>query len=120
MRSVVKSAALVEAWFDMLPAAQRPLARALQAVILGIAPQLTCTVKWGNLLFQQRGANVLAIAPHRSQIHLQFFDGLALAERYPQLQGAGSRVRHLRCGYGEPPDAALIDELLRAALARLA
>ena len=43
MRSVVKSAALVEAWFDMLPAAQRPLARELQTAILATAPQLACT-----------------------------------------------------------------------------
>jgi hypothetical protein len=120
MRSVVKSAALVEAWFDMLPAAQRPLARELQATLLGAAPQLTCCVKWGNLLFQQRGSNAVAIAPHRAHIHLQFFDGLALAERFPQLEGAGSRVRHLRCGYGQPLDTALVGELVRAAVERLA
>jgi hypothetical protein len=119
MRSVVKSAALVEAWFDMLPAAQRPLARELQAAILATAPQLACTVKWGNLLFMQRGSNAVAIAPHRAHIHLQFFDGLALAERFPQLEGAGSRVRHLRCAYGEPLDAALVRELVGAAVDRL-
>ena len=120
MRSVVKSAALVEAWFDMLPAAQRPLARELQTAILAEAPQLSCTVKWGNLLFQLRGTNAVAIAPHRSHIHLQFFDGVALAERFPQLEGAGSRVRHLRCAYGERFDAALVRDLVRAAADRLA
>lgn len=120
MRSVVKSAALVEAWFDMLPAVQRPLARELQAAILAAAPQLMSAVKWGNLLFQQRGTNAVAIAPHRSHIHLQFFDGLALAERFPRLEGTGSRVRHLRCSYGEPLDAALVSEMVRAAVDRLA
>jgi hypothetical protein len=120
MRSVVKSAALVEAWFDMLPPAQRPLARELQAAILAAAPQLTSTVKWGNLLFQQRGTNAVAIAPHRSHIHLQFFDGVALAERFAQLEGAGERVRHLRCAYSEPIDAGLVRELVRAAVDRLA
>jgi uncharacterized protein YdhG (YjbR/CyaY superfamily) len=116
MRSVVKSAALVEAWFDMLPAAQRPRARELQAAVLAAAPQLSCTVKWGNLLFLQRGTNAVAIAPHRSHANLQFFDGLALAERYPQLEGAGTRVRHLRCPYGEPLDTALVRELVLASV----
>ena len=116
MRSVVKSAALVETWFDMLPAQQRSLARELQAAVLAAAPQLGSTVKWGNLLFMQRGTNALAIAPHRSHINLQFFDGVALTERFPQLEGAGVRVRHLRLNYGEPIDAALVRALVLASV----
>ena len=120
MRSVVKSAALVEAWFDMLPAGQRPLARALQAAVLEAAPQLASTVKWGILLFTLRGANAIAIAPHRTHANLQFFDGTALAERFPQLEGTGPRVRHLRCPYGEPLDTALVRALVQAGVAALA
>jgi hypothetical protein len=116
MRSLVKSAALVEAWFDMLPANQRTLARELQAAVLAAAPQLGRTVKWGNLLFVHQGANAIAIAVHRGHANLQFFDGVALADRFPQLEGSGERVRHLRLSYHQPVDAELVRALVRAAV----
>lgn len=116
MRTLVKSAALVEAWFDMLAPAQRALARELQAAVLAAAPQLTRTVKWGNLLFMHHGANAIAIAVHRGHVNLQFFDGAALAERFPLLEGTGDRVRHLRCRYGEPVDPDLLRRLVQAAV----
>ncbi|HEX7384200.1 MAG TPA: DUF1801 domain-containing protein [Burkholderiaceae bacterium] len=116
MRSLVKSAALVEAWFDMLPANQRALARELQAAVLASAPQLARTVKWGNLLFLNHGVNAIAIAVHRNHANLQFFDGAALAERFPELEGSGERVRHLRLPYQQPVDAEQVRALVRAAV----
>jgi hypothetical protein len=119
MRSVVKSAALVETWFDMLPAQQRVAARELHAAVQEAAPQLTSSVLWGNLVLLYSGASAIAIAPHKSHINLQFFDGAALAGRFPQLEGVGPRVRHLRRAYDKPLDRELVRALVEASLAAL-
>ena len=116
MRGVVKSAALVETWFDMLPAPQRSLARELHELVQRAAPQLTSTVKWGNLVLVHRGASALAIAPHRSHLDLQVFEAAALAARFPRLEGVGPRVRHLRLAYNEPLDVPLLRALVAASL----
>lgn len=98
----------------MLPEGQAGLARELQASLLAAAPQLGQAVKWGNLLFTASGANLLAIVPHRSHVSLQVFNGAALAERFPQLEGTGKGMRHLKCRNGTPLDPVLVQAIARA------
>jgi hypothetical protein len=114
MRTLVRTAALVESWFDLLPEAQRDTARELQAAVLRAEPRLTQTVKWGNLVFLQHGANAIAIVAHRTHANLQFFNGHVLAVQYPQLEGSGKGLRHLKMRYGEPIDGKLVGALVRA------
>ena len=113
MRTLVRPQALVESWFDMLPEAQRPLARQLQQIVQQAVPALAQTVKWGNLVFMLDGANLIAIVPHRSHINLQFFNGAALAEQWRQLDGSNKGLRHLKLRYGMPVDEALIAAIAR-------
>lgn len=117
MRTPVRPAALVESWFDLLPDAQRPLARELQALVAAAEPRLSQTVKWGNLVFMLAGTNLVAIVPHKGHVNLQFFNGAALAPQWPQLEGTGKGLRHLKCRTGQPVDAALVGALVRDSVA---
>ncbi|MCR5865411.1 MAG: DUF1801 domain-containing protein [Aquincola tertiaricarbonis] len=114
MRHLVRSAALIEAWFDMLPPQQQPSARALQTLVLRAAPSLGQAVKWGNLIFTVHHFHALAIAPYKSHVHLQVFRGAALVGRFPMLEGTGRGLRHLKWRYSQPLDEELIADLVHA------
>lgn len=116
MRIPVRPAALVAAYFDNLLPQERATAQALQRTVLEAAPGLEQAVKWGNLVFTQAGQHVLAIVTHKTHANLQFFHGAALAPQFPQLEGSGKGVRHLKCRYRQPVDDALVKALVRAAL----
>lgn len=117
MRHLVRSAALIEAWFDMLPPPQQPSARALQAVVLRAAPSLGQAVKWGNLVFTVNHFHALAIAPYKTHVHLQVFRGASLLQQFPMLEGTGRGLRHLKWRYSQPLDEGLITDLVLATVA---
>ncbi|MEW6097854.1 MAG: DUF1801 domain-containing protein [Pseudomonadota bacterium] len=116
MRSPVRPAALVAAYFDALLPEQRLTAQSLQRAVLEAAPELEQSVKWGNLVFGLRGQNLMAIVTHKGHANLQFFQGAGLAARFPQLEGGGKGLRHLKCRYRQPIDEPLIKALVRAAV----
>jgi hypothetical protein len=116
MRGTVRPNALVAAYFDTLSPEQRETAQALQRTVLAAAPDLTQTVKWGNLVFTVNRQNLLAIVAYKGHVNLQFFNGAALARDFPQLEGTGKGLRHLKCRCRQPVDIALVSTLVRAAL----
>ncbi|MEF7613675.1 DUF1801 domain-containing protein [Aquincola sp. MAHUQ-54] len=117
MRHLVRSAALIEAWFDMLPPQHQPAARRLQALVLAASPSLGQAVKWGNLIFTVNHFHALAIAPYKTHLHLQVFRGAALMHRFPMLEGTGRGLRHLKWRYSQPLDEELIADLVLATVA---
>jgi hypothetical protein len=119
MRTLVRTAALIESWFDLLPEANRATARQIQSAVLAARPQLAQAIKWGNLVFMHEGTNAMAIVSHRSHVNLQVFSGHLLALQYPQLEGTGKGVRHLKLRCGQPVDAALVGALARACVEEL-
>lgn len=119
MRTIVRTAALVEAWFDTLAPEQQAVAHALRRTVLAAAPSLAQTVKWGNLVFVHVGTHALAIVCHRDHVNLQVFDGASIAVDFPMLDGVGKTMRHLRCRCGVPVDEELVSELTRACIAVL-
>lgn len=116
MRHLVRPSALVAAFFDTLLPEQAEAVRAVQKVVLGAAPVLEQSVKWGNLTFMLRGRNLMAVSLHRHHLHLQFFNGVLLAPRFEQLEGAGRGMRQLRWRYGQSPDEGLVRELVLASI----
>jgi hypothetical protein len=44
------------------------------------------------------------------------FRGHALERRFPQLEGTGKGLRHLKFRYGQPVDAELVREVVNAGL----
>jgi hypothetical protein len=119
MRTNVRPAALVAAYFDNLPPEERATALALQRAVLEAAPGMEQTVKWGNLIFTWHGTNAVAIVTHKTHANLQFFHGADIAGQFPQLEGSGKGVRHLKCRYRQPVDEVLIKSMVEAAVEEL-
>ncbi len=119
MRRPIHSAALINSFFDSLSPEQREVAQALQQAILQAAPHLRQEVRWGNLCFQDEGDNLIAIVFHKSQAHLQIFNGAQLVCRFPQLEGTGRGMRLIKCRYRQPIDQTLVDALTKAAVEAL-
>lgn len=119
MRTLLRSGALIESWFDMLADEQRPVARALHVAVTAAGPQLHATVRWGNLVYQLDGVNALAIVPHKSHVNLQLFKGAAVAPLFPQLEGSGKGVRHLKLRFTATVDPELVGRIVVAAIEAL-
>lgn len=117
MRANGRSKALVAAWFDFQPEPVRAVAERLQQAVRGAEPELTETIKWGNLVFQLDGVAVLAIAPHKAHVNLQIFHGSELPPGLGALDGAGRGSRSLRCKLNQPVDPVRVDMLVAASVA---
>ncbi len=116
MRTLLRSGAIIESWFDMLTDEQRPIARALHTAVSAAAPALHASIRWGNLVYQHEGTNALAIVPHKSHVNLQLFKGAPVAPMYPQLEGSGKGVRHLKMRSAGAVDADLVGRITVAAI----
>ena len=116
LRHLLRSAALIDAWFDMLPPGQQPTARALHEAVKKAVPELAQSIKWGSLVYAIDGLHALAIAVHRTHLHLQVFRGATLAAQFPQLEGNSRGLRFLKLRHREPFDVALVETLARAAV----
>jgi hypothetical protein len=115
MRKLLRSAALVEAWFDLLPPQQQPLVRAVHALVLGRQPTLVPSVKWGTLGYALDDVPLMELAPHRINLQLQVLQGAALQRQFPELEGQARSQRHVRLRYSRPlADAQLLTELVDA------
>jgi hypothetical protein len=114
MRSILRPAALIETWFDTLRPEQKDMARRLRELVVAAAPELASSVKWGNLMFTYEGTHAVAIVMHKDHANLQIFNGASLVDRYPELEGGGKGVRHLRFRYRYPVDEELVREVVRA------
>ena len=119
MRSILRPAALIETWFDNLRPEQKDLARRLRELVTAASPELQSSVKWGNLMFTHDGTHAVAIVMHKDHANLQIFNGAALAERFPELEGGGKGVRHLRFRYRYPVDEELVREVVQACVEQM-
>jgi hypothetical protein len=116
MRTLLRPAALIESWFDVLSPEVRATARALHTAVLDAGVPLAPTVRWGNLVYQHEGLNAVALVPHKSHVNLQLFKGAPLVLRYPQLEGNGKGVRHLKVRTPLAVDEELVKEMVQAAV----
>ncbi|WP_119155661.1 DUF1801 domain-containing protein [Caldimonas tepidiphila] len=116
MRRSSRSGALIAAYFDTLDPAARSTVQELRQAVMAAAPQFQQVLKWGNLCFQLDGRTLLMISAHKTHASLQFFNGAALAEQFPQLEGPGRSVRLLKWRYSQPVNQALVRELAAAAV----
>jgi uncharacterized protein YdhG (YjbR/CyaY superfamily) len=116
MRRPLHSPALINAFYDSLRPEQRETAQAVQKAIQAAAPQLRPEVKWGNLCFMNDHDNIMAIVLHKAHAHLQVFNGVLLVGEFPELEGAGKGMRHIKMRYRQPVNDQLVRELALASL----
>lgn len=116
MRRPLQSPALINAFYDSLPPEQRDTAQAMQKAIAAVAPHLRPEVKWGNLCFMNDNDNIMAIVLYKMHAHLQIFNGVQLVADFPELDGAGRGMRHVKFRYRQPINDLLVRELTQASL----
>lgn len=101
-----------------LPYEQQATMHKLRELILKVDPNIVETVKWGNPVYS-RGRNLLSIVPGKAGVNLQIWDGAALAEKYPCIEGDGAGMRHVRIKYKGRNDfktiTAIIGDVLKCA-----
>ncbi len=118
MRTGPRSKALVSAWLDFQPEAQREIAQALRAAVREAEPTLNEIIRWGQLVFVWGGVPLLAIAPHRSHVSLQIFNGHLLPDGLAPLEGSGRGARSYKCRLSQPVDLVQVQMLVAASVAR--
>jgi uncharacterized protein YdhG (YjbR/CyaY superfamily) len=116
MRRPLQSPALVNAFYDSLRPEQRETAQAMHRAILAAAPHLRPEVKWGNLCFMNENDNLMAIVLFKANAHLQVFNGIMLVGEFPELEGSGKGMRHIKSRYRQPVNEQLVRELALASL----
>jgi hypothetical protein len=117
MRKAQQTRSLVAAWFDFLPPSEFPVAQSLYKTIRAIAPELSETIRQGNLLLSLNGEPLLALAPAKNQVQLLIFNGNDVEDTLGPLDGVGRRQRMVRFASSSPVDAAQVEAIARASLA---
>jgi hypothetical protein len=118
MRAGSRSKALVSAWLDFQPPAQRALAQSLRAAVREAEPGLDEVIRWGQLVFVWAGSPLIAISPHRGHVSLQFLQGHLLPPTLAPLEGQGRGSRNLKLRLHQPVDVVRVQMLVAAAVAR--
>ncbi len=113
MRKAQQTRSLVAAWFDFLPPAEMPVAQAIHKAIRATVPELTETIRQGNLLLQLNGEPLLAIAPARGQVSLLVFNGSDVEATLGPLEGVARRQRMVTFAGSAPVDAARVELIAR-------
>jgi hypothetical protein len=108
------------ATFDLYLAAQsarnRPLIRALRALVKRVAPGLVEAVKWGNGCWLKGKEPVAYVYSAPDYVQFGFLCGALLADPRGLLQGEGAYVRHVQVRTRADLDARALGALLRDAL----
>jgi hypothetical protein len=87
----------VDGFFAKQPAALRPIAAALRALVEEAAPDAESSIKWGMPFYSVGGAMMCAIGAHRSHVNL-ILSGPPGTYQDPKglLEGDGKTGKHLK------------------------
>ncbi|MDX1636757.1 MAG: hypothetical protein R3281_02225 [Balneolaceae bacterium] len=66
----------LEQFLDTIPDWQHPSVKKLHSTISLLEPQLSSSIKWGNLTYHTSG-NVCALVSHKNHINLQIWNALS-------------------------------------------
>ena len=113
MRKAQQTRSLVAAWFDFLPPDEMPVAQAIHKTIRATVPELTETIRQGNLLLSLNGEPLLAIAPARGQVQLLVFNGSDVEATLGPLEGVARRQRMVAFQSDVTVDAARVEAVAR-------
>lgn len=104
-----------EKLIQTLPYEQQAMMHKLREMVIAADPAIVETVKWGNPVYS-RGRNLLSIVPETKHISLQIWDGVALCEKFPLIEGDGQKMRHVRVKYKGRNDLKTIAAIISAVL----
>jgi hypothetical protein len=104
----------VDAVYDRMPSSTASVARALRAAVSRHAPDLRESVKWNNPFWVGR-KDVLCLQCYDDHVNFGVMRGAELVSRFPELEGTGRAMRHVKVP--RPEDADALGPLIRAAVA---
>ena len=84
-----------EGWFKKLRSPQREIALALRKLILGAAPGIDETIKWGNPSYSKNGS-VAGIMAAKAHVSLFLPHGPRLKDPKGRLEGSGKMMRSIK------------------------
>jgi hypothetical protein len=67
-------------------------------------------------MFTYEGTHAVAMVMHKDHANLQVFNGVSLIDRFPELEGTGRGMRHMRFRYRLPVDEDLVRQLVQASV----
>lgn len=91
------------------------VARALRTMILGIAPELEESFKWGQPVYASNGP-VCYFRAGKNHVTFGFWRGVALGKVNSKLESGGDRMAHLKLAAMEDLDKTEVEALLTAAI----
>lgn len=106
----------VDRLFDGLPPAYSHIAVALRKTIREEAPDLEEAVKWNNPFWVGR-RDVLCLQCYPDHVNLGVLRGAELVAQFPELEGTGKAMRHLKVVTVERAGSGPVRRLVRAAAA---
>lgn len=92
----------------------RDLIRELDALIRDAVPDLSASLKWGNLTYHDE-RNVCALVNHARHVNLQIWGGAAIEDPGHLMQGTGVAMRHLKFVAGSKFDHQAVSAIVRQA-----
>ncbi len=96
---------------------QREVLDALRGTIKAAAPGVTESIKWGQPVFESNGPMIFLKAATR-HVTFGFWRGAELEQQgFAELDGDGTRMRHLKVADLDQLDRALATRLIQAAVA---
>ena len=104
-----------EKLIQTLPYEQQAMMHKIREMVIAADPAIVETVKWGNPVYS-RGRNLLSIVPQEKYVCLQIWDGVALCEKFPVIEGDGQKMRHVKVKYKGRNDFKTIGAIISAVL----
>lgn len=105
----------VDHLFRELPGRYARIASALRQMILEEAPGLREAVKWNNPFWVGQ-QDVLCLQCYPDHVNLGVLRGAELAGAFPQLEGSGKGMRHVKVASVEGAQSPPLRRLVRAAV----
>jgi hypothetical protein len=106
----------IDAILEALPADLAPIARELRGTIASLAPQLEECVKWNSPMWKGHEF-VLNLMVYPDHLNLGLWRGAELSKSFPEIEGTGKSLRHVRLESVAQVRSLGIRRILRAAVA---
>jgi hypothetical protein len=97
-----------------MPARYAATARALRETIRAHAPRLEERVKWNNPFWVGR-KDVLCLQCYDDHVNFGVMQGATLASEFPEIEGTGKAMRHVKVADPKAARSAVIVRIIRAA-----
>ena len=111
-----ESRAEVDRAIGALDPARRAVARELCRIARAVRPPLTERLLWGNPVWSGHG-RVLCLQIYDDHVNLGLWRGAELVPRFPEIEGTGKSLRHVKVPTDAAARAPSLVAIVRAAVA---